>query len=122
MRSHPPEILEEFGRDFAEISPAVVAGIEDDKVRRVAVGAWQHGPVEEPNDVGLAGHGGWHGLRAAARVGDRSDDLHDFFRRPAGGEHVVSFGRETPAERGAKPASGADTDNDGTRRAHEVAS
>jgi hypothetical protein len=39
----------------------------------------------------------------------------DFLRGPAGDEHVVSFGREAPAERGAKPALGTDTNDDRSR-------
>jgi len=56
---------------------------------------------------------------ALSRV--RLRDLLDFFWRPAGDEHMVSFRRETPAERSAEAALGTDTDNDRARRAHDFA-
>src|SRR5262245_54861484 len=57
---------------------------------------------------------------ALSRV--RLRDLLDFFWRPAGDEHMVSFRRETPAERSADAALGTDTDNDRARCAHDFAS
>jgi hypothetical protein len=93
---------------------AIVAGVEDDEVRRPARRV-RHRPVEQGDDIAFDSN---IGLGAAAR-GDRLHDLLDPCRRAAEHEHMIAFARQAPAQRGAQPLLGADSCDHGLGgRAH----
>src|SRR5262245_11969498 len=110
----PPELLELLRAQLAEIDAPVVAGIEDDDVGRRAAIARRHRPIEEANDIVLAGRVDRHGFGAAACCVNRLRHLRDLLGRPAGDQHMIALGSEAPGERGAEPALGAHPDNDGS--------
>src|SRR5229473_4694268 len=88
-----PEILEHLRREFAKIDLLIVAGVEDDEVRRLAPGTGRERTVQEANDVALARGVGRDGFGAAARLGDGAGDLLYLLTRAAGDEHVVALAR-----------------------------
>ncbi len=84
----------------------VDAGIEDHGVGRLEAAAQSRGVVEQPDHVGFLGGVGDHEFGAAAGFADGIDHLLQLARRAAGGDHVIAFGRETPADGGADAAFG----------------
>jgi hypothetical protein len=110
----PPELLELLRAQLAEIDAPVVAGIEDDNVDRLAAIAGRHRPIKETNDIVLACRVGRDGFGAAARCANHFGHLSNLLGRSAGDEHMIALGGKTPAQRGAKPALGTHTDDDGS--------
>jgi hypothetical protein len=97
-----------------EIDAPVVAGIEDDHVGRRAAIVGRHRPIKETNDIVLAGRVDRDGFGAAACRANRFGHLRNLLGRPAGDQHMIALGSETPAQRGTKSALGAHTHDDGS--------
>ena len=106
---------------LAEIQRAIQAGgIEDDQIERFPAGAGRHGAIEERQNVLLARRIGRHGFSAVSHRADGFACARDLVLRSTGGENVVAFRSEAPANGGADPAFGAHSNDDRTRCSHAL--